>query len=48
MLTTYFDTTFPVHSFIKSFMTFLYGIPVVHAQSFRAERQQKLLIFVPN
>ena len=43
-----FDTTFTIHSFIKSSMTFLYGIPVAHAQSFQAGRQQKLLIFVPN
>ena len=47
-LTTYFDTTFTVHSFIKSSVTFWYGVPVGHAQSFRAGRQQKLLIFVPN
>ena len=47
-LTTYFNTTFTVHSFIKSSLTFLNGILVAHAQSFRAGRQQKLLIFVAN
>ena len=47
-LTTYFDITFTGHSFIKSSVTFKYGIPVAHVQSFRAGRQQKLLIFVPN
>ena len=46
MLTTYFGTTFTVYSFIKSSVTFWYGVPVAHTQSFRAERQQKLLIFV--
>ena len=40
MLTTYFDTTFTIHSFIKSSVTFWYGIPAVHVQSFQAGRQQ--------
>ena len=41
MLTTYFDTPFTVYSFIKSSLTFLYGI------SGRQEdgRQQILLIW---
>ena len=45
---TYFDTSFTVHGFLKPSMTFWHGVPVTHAQSFRAGRYQKLLVFVPN
>ena len=45
--TTYFDTSFTVHCFLKPSVTFWHGVPVAHAQS---GHHQKLLpsVFVPN
>ena len=45
---TYLDIFFTVHCFFKPSLTFLYGAPVAHAQSLRAGRHQKLLVFALN
>ena len=40
--------SFTAHCFFKPSVTFWHGVPVAHAQSFQAGRDQKLLVFVPN
>ena len=46
--TTHFGTSFTIHCFLKPSVTFWHGVAVAYAQSFRAGRHQKLLVFVPN